>query len=220
MNQMFSIYWATQNASLLLRGQTRDWRSGTTCCWDTFPPLEAARRLPPLPASCPRARSRAGCLCSKPFPTPSRAASPSPLTLIPAPQWLSPSAGRLLLPPALSVPDLAYTQMRFTVAFCFIRVFGVRKSRSGKIAAVTSYLTGPFLCSLAAAPARWSGAQQSPGLPSSGIWSVFSPSRSQPFTARNGCLWETFAYGNVLSGSQSKYRKMQNTLEKLLAFGA
>lgn len=173
--------------------------------------------LPPLPVCCPLAHSRAGCLCSKPFPIPSHAASP--LTLIPALWWLSPCAGQLLLPASLSVPDLTYTQMRFTVVFWFICLFGVRKSISRKIAAVTSYLTCPFPCGLAAAPARRSSAQQSPSLPSSGIWSAFKWSRSQPFTARNRCLWEMFACGNVLNGSQSKYWKMQNTLEKLLAFG-
>lgn len=58
---MFSIYWEAQNASLPLWGQTCDRWGGTRCCWVS----------PSPPCTLSPGHSRAGCLCSKPFPTPS-----------------------------------------------------------------------------------------------------------------------------------------------------
>lgn len=208
MNQMFCIYWETQNASLLWWSQTCDGWSGNICCWDTFFPWSCLGSPSP-----PCVLSWASAPQTVPDPIlPCVTADPSPGSRV-----TQPSAGQIL-PPSLFVPDLAYTQMCSTVVFCFIYLFGVRKSTNGKTAAVTSYLTCPFPCGLAAAPACRSRAQRPPGSPS-GICSAFSWSRIQAFTVRNRGLLEMLACSNVLNGSQSKYWKMQNTLEKLPAFG-
>jgi len=78
-------------------------------------------------------------------------------------------------------------------------LFGLRKIRSGKIAAVRSYLTCPFLCGLAAG-AVLSG----PRALASGRLSTGAEASHLQRGMEHGYLWERFASADVLNSFQSK----------------